>query len=172
MLTEFYDPSLYDNLCRIISLDPHSTHSLFYFYPDGSQLHPSSLLAVSCASAIAGAQLSNTPLYLHLAKHYTPPNTNHSAKNTPTQTRRKSNIRRTSHGKNSDQFKYTMPIPVVGALSGGHMGCGKAKFREFCVSPLPGAPFPEQIRMILSVHSELGKTLTAKYGVRCLCGIT
>lgn len=128
------------------------------------------MLAVSCATAVAGAHLSNTPLYLHLAKYYTPPNTNYSAKNTPAQTKRKSisNSRRSSRSKSSNQFKYTMPILVVGALSGGHIGCGKAKFREYCVTPLPGAPFPEQIRMILSVHSELGKTLAAKYGVRCL----
>lgn len=64
-----------------------------------------------------------------------------------------------------------MPMPVVGVVAGSHMGCGKCKFREYCVTPLPRTPFSEHARMILSVYSELGKTLSAKLGVRQGCGM-
>ncbi len=92
---------------------------------------------------MAGAQLTNTPLYLHLANTCRP-----SPKRAP-----------------AEPCKFTMPLPVVGALSGGQLGCGKCRFREFCLSPLPGTPFPEQVRMTVAVYKELGKCLTGKYGV-------
>ena len=58
-----------------------------------------------------------------------------------------------------------MPTPVVSVLTGGHLGCGKLKIREFCLTPLPGVTFPEQIRSLLTVYQEVGKVLSGKSGV-------
>lgn len=58
-----------------------------------------------------------------------------------------------------------MPIPVVSALAGGQLTIGKLRFREFCVTPLSGSPFPEQVKMLVNVHTELGKAVQGKAGV-------
>lgn len=105
--------------------------------PLGEQkLHPSCLQTTSFAAAIAGASLLKSPLYLHLASTYFP-----------------------------ETQRFTMPTPVVSVLTGGHLGCGKLKIREFCLTPLPGITFPDQIRSLLTVHQEVGKVLSAKSGV-------
>lgn len=100
------------------------------------KLHPGALQATSFGTAIAGASLLNSPLYLHLANTYFP-----------------------------ETQKFTMPTPVVSILTGGHLGCGKLRMREFCLVPLPGVTFPEQIRSLVTVYQEMGKVLTAKSGV-------
>ena len=100
------------------------------------KLHPGALQATSFGAAIAGASLLKSPLYLHLANTYFP-----------------------------ETQKFTMPTPVVSILTGGHLGCGKLKMREFCLVPLPGVTFPEQIRSLVTVYQEMGKVLTAKSGV-------
>ena len=43
--------------------------------------------------------------------------------------------------------------------------------REFCLVPLPGVTFPEQIRSLVTVYQEMGKVLTAKSGVSSLLKI-
>lgn len=58
-----------------------------------------------------------------------------------------------------------MPFPVVSALAGGKLGIGKLKFQEYCITPLPGTPFPQQIKMLSEVHTELRKAVMAKFGV-------
>ena len=58
-----------------------------------------------------------------------------------------------------------MPIPVVSALAGGQLLIGKLRFREFCFTPLSGSPFPEQLKILVNVHSELGKAVQGKAGV-------
>ena len=105
--------------------------------PQGTKLHPSSMLVCSCACAVASAQLLQTPLYLYLSSL-------------------------TDEQKNS---KFTMPFPIVAALAGGKAGIGKLKFLEYCITTLPGSPFPQQIKMLSAVHSELKKAVVAKYGV-------
>ena len=58
-----------------------------------------------------------------------------------------------------------MPIPIVSALAGGQLPIGKLRLREFCFTPLSGTPFPEQVKILVNVHSELGKTVQGKTGV-------
>ena len=120
--------------------------------PSGSIVHPaSSTFASSCAVASCGAQLTKTPLFLHLAtfvpSSLCPPSIN------------------SAQQKTSSKTKFTMPIPVVSALAGGQLSIGKLRFREFCVTPLSGSPFPEQIQMLTQIHTELGRAVQVKAGV-------
>ena len=95
-----------------------------------------SLQAASYSIAEAAVALSKEPLYRHLAKTY-PPKTQ----------------------------KFPMPIPIVSIITSGRAGVGKLRFREFCLTPLPGVAFSEQVRALVSVHQEVGKALSAKSGV-------
>lgn len=118
----------------------------------GLVVHPSALFASSCAIASCGAQLTKTPLFLHLANivppALCPPITNSA-----------------NQRGSKPKLKFTMPIPVVSALAGGQLLIGKLRFREFCMTPLSGSPFPEQIKMLTQVHTELGKAVQVKAGV-------
>lgn len=125
------------------------------FFPD-LRVHPSSTLACSCAVAVAGAQLLKTPLFLHLSTSIPsslsqPPTTNNNA----TASQKASKIKP----------RFTMPIPIVSALAGGQLLIGKLRFREYCFTPLSGSPFPEQVKILVNVHSELGKAVQGKAGV-------
>ena len=111
------------------------------------RLHPSSTLACSCAVAIAGAQLLRSPLFLHLST-FVPPSLS-----PPDSVSQKA------------QPKFTIPLPVVSALAGGQLLIGKLRFREFCFVPLSGSPFPEQIKILANLHSELGYAVQRKVGV-------
>lgn len=95
-----------------------------------------SLQAASYSIAQAAATLLKEPLYRHLAKTYSP-----------------------------GTHKFPMPIPVVSIITSGRAGVGKLRFREFCLTPLPGIAFSEQVRALVSVHREVGKALAAKSGV-------
>ena len=68
-----------------------------------------------------------------------------------------------------------MPIPVISIIGGGHAGCGKLRFREFCLTPLPGSTFPEQAKALVTIYQELGKVLASKFGVSpfvdCVLGL-
>ena len=130
-------------------------HSFALLFPD-LRVHPSSTLACSCAVAVAGAQLLKTPLFLHLSTFIPlslsrPPTTN----STPASQRASKII----------NSRFTMPIPIVSALAGGQLLMGKLRFREFCFTPLSGSPFPEQVKILLNVHSELGRAVQGKAGV-------
>lgn len=121
-------------------------------HPTDLTVHPSSTVACSCAVATAGAQLMKSPLFLHLST-FVPASLSTNANVSAQQ----KSPKRSS--------KFTMPIPVVSALAGGQLTIGKLRFREFCVTPLSGSPFPEQVKMLVNVHTELGKAVQGKAGV-------
>lgn len=121
---------------------------IFYVHPLDLRLHPSSTVVCSCATAIAGAQFIKTPLFLHLSSFVPTPLSPPVTTNTPKRGAR-----------------FTMPIPVVSALAGGQLLIGKLRLREFCFTPLSGTPFPEQVKMLVNVHAELGKSVQGKAGV-------
>ena len=129
-------------------------HYLAPLFPD-LRVHPSSTLACSCAVAVAGAQLLKTPLFLHLSTFIPPSLSRPPTTNNTTASRRTSKIKP----------RFTMPIPIVSALAGGQLLIGKLRLREFCFTPLSGTPFPEQVKILVNVHSELGKTVQGKTGV-------
>ncbi len=147
-------------MCHCLIGINHKCHS--YISDPQQSPHPSALLAASCCTVIAGASFTDTPLFLHLAKTCRSFIPTLPVQNTGTPTKAPKKSRKLSCPK------FTMPVPVVGVLSGGQLGCGKCRFREFCLSPLPGTPFSEQLKMIIAVHTELENCLTAKYGVSLL----
>ena len=122
-----------------------------HIYSD-MRVHPSSTLVCSCAVAVAGAQIMKTPLFLHLSTFVPSP-------------LRPQNNTSALHKSPKVKSKFTMPIPIVSALAGGQLLIGKLRFREFCFTPLSGSPFPEQIKMLVHVHGELGKVVQGKSGV-------
>ena len=123
-------------------------------FPD-LRVHPSSTLACSCAVAVAGAQFLKTPLFLHLSTFIPPSLSQPPTTNNTTASQKASKIK----------SRFTMPIPIVSALAGGQLLIGKLRFHEFCFTPLSGTPFPEQVKILVNVHSELGKTVQGKAGV-------
>lgn len=158
-------------------------------------LHPSAMLAVSCAVAMAGSHLSSTPLFLYLSSALSSAHLH--ARPGPDAPRRPSNVGSFSfkvdvpgpadvHEKNTEEpsddlnnkknsivhhyvpQKYTIPSPVVAVLG---QGTGKLRVREFCLCPLPPSPLPQQINMLERVFHELGKLLSqsAKLGVSLWC---
>ena len=117
-------------------------------HPLGLKLHPSSTVVCSCAAAVAGAQFMKKSLFLHLSTFIPAPLSPPMTTSTPKKIAR-----------------FTMPIPVVSALAGGQLLIGKLRLREFCFTPLSGTPFPEQVKMLVNVHAELGKAVQGKAGV-------
>lgn len=153
-------------------------------------LHPSSILAVSCAVARAGSHLASHPLFLYLSSVHT-----HFQPSTPpgplqigpcslvvdlydgkengvqhlevdphfVPSSRRASLSAPQFPPSLAPQKYTVPLPVVAALG---QGTGKLKVKEFCVCPvLGGAPLPQQMRMLERIHYELGKCSAAKMGV-------
>ena len=147
-------------------------------------LDPISLLAVSCAVANAGSQLSSHPLFLCLSSSQlhshaeSPPtsllNPSLTVDPCPTQEPPPMTESLRSPSRNMSLFlpvppppshppkKYSMPLPVVAMLG---QSTGKLKIREFCMCPLPGPPVPQQIKMLERLHHEMGKIVASKLGV-------
>eukprot|EP00762_Andalucia_godoyi_P005300 ANDGO_06727.mRNA.1 Enolase len=111
---------------------------------DGTELKTklggNALTAASFAIAEAGAILTDTSLYKHLAKAFldgqAPP---------------------ASH-------RYALPIPLVNIVNGGKHAGGKLKIQEFMIVPKSGILFRDQLRIITEVYHNLGKVLVEKYG--------
>lgn len=104
---------------------------------DGTKLpHPSAVSAVSWASALAASRLCCVPLFLHLSSVLQPA---------------------PSAGV---MERPSLPLPVLTVLAGG---CGKLKFKEFCLSPLPdGSPLQDQTAALIATYQALGKLLAGK----------
>lgn len=154
-------------------------------------LEPNSLLAVSCAVALAGSELSSHPLFLYLSPCRVPPSTppsptpqatgfllkvavcqedGENMKTETSETDGGKHVRSRSMGlslpipppPSHPPQQYSVPLPVVSALG---QSTGKLKVREFCVCPLPKSAVPQQLKMLERLHYELGKVLAAKLGV-------
>lgn len=102
----------------------------------GFALHPSAVLATSCAVARAGAILGKVPLHQHIAAMCCAP-----------------------------PQSFALPLPVVGALGSGLVGWGKLRFSEFCLVPSPGVTFLEQVTNLTAVYRQIGEVLANKAGV-------
>lgn len=150
-------------------------------------LEPSSMLAVSCAVAQAGSQLSSHPLFLYLSPFRAPSSPTEGGRaslppysltvdmfqddkkkkgtrNSGSSTRvhsRSMGLSLPVLPPSHPPQKYSMPVPVVAMIG---QSTGKAKVREFCVCPRPGAPMLQQMKMLGRLHYELGKVLAAKLG--------
>lgn len=150
------------------------------------------MLAVSCAVAEAGSQLSLHPLFLYLSSfhiHSTSP-----APQCPPQMAALSlKVDLCSDTSETDRaqsplsppgemsvllphlppsrapMKYSVPLPVVAVMG---QGAGKLKVREICLCPLPGAPMPHQMKMLERLYYELGKCLSTKLGVSSINGLS
>jgi enolase len=109
---------------------------------DGTELKTkiggNAITAASFAIAEAGAVLSETPLYKHLARVF--------------------------HDGNISGRKYSIPTPLVNILNGGKHAGGKLKIQEFMIVPKSGILFREQLRIVTEVYHHLGKVLVEKYG--------
>lgn len=155
-------------------------------------LEPSSLLAVSCAVALAGSELSSHPLFLYLSPFRVPQSVPPSPTSQATRRSLKvavfpedvenmktetsgpdhsgKHVRSRSGGlslpipppPSHPPQQYSMPFLVTAMLG---QSTGKLKVREFCVCPLPNSAVPQQIKMLERLHYELGKVLAAKLGV-------
>ena len=111
------------------------THTSRYTYV-GCSLHPSAVLGASCAVARAGAILGNVPLHQHIAALCS--------------------VSRQS---------FALPIPVVGAIGSGLVGCGKLRFLEFCLVPSPEVSTLEQVTNLTAIYRQIGEVLASKGGV-------
>ena len=154
-------------------------------------LHPSAVLATSCAAAEAAAQLASQPLFFHLSSARIAQFQADSLRVSPDlssscrlkvdlceDTEREKAESRTYHLGGStmrersltldisplsrSMKEYAIPFPVVASLG---QGTGKLRLREICLCPLPGAPLAQQLRILEKVHTEIGKQLASKYGV-------
>ncbi|KAH0785955.1 enolase family protein [Histomonas meleagridis] len=94
--------------------------------------------ATSFALAEAGASLEGLQLFEYLARQY--------------------------HGENLPK-KYKLPTPFFNILNGGKHAGGNLKLQEFMVSPAPGIPYPDQLRMVAETYQKLGALLVKKYGI-------
>eukprot|EP00731_Ephydatia_muelleri_P020763 Em0013g490a len=101
----------------------------------GCSLHPSAVLGASCAVARAGAILGNVPLHQHIAALCS--------------------VSRQS---------FALPIPVVGAIGSGLVGCGKLRFLEFCLVPSPEVSTLEQVTNLTAIYRQIGEVLASKGG--------
>ena len=148
------------------------------------------MLAISCAAASAGSQLTSLPLFLYLSStriHFQPAIPSGSLQMGPcslivdmydgkengtqyikvdphlsSHSSRRASLSAPQFPPSRPPQKFTVPLPVVSALG---QGSGKLKVREFCVCPLPGSSVLQQIRMIQKLYYDLGKCAVAKMGV-------
>ena len=157
-------------------------------------LNPNSLLAVSCAAVIGASHLISHPLFLYLTSthlHTKGPIDSLRDTRVPTtvdiipkpcvhpvesstvdgsdmilkdifDSRNMEKIIGTSKISSPNGKKYMIPIPMVAVLG---RGLGKLRMREFCLSPLPETPLPQQMKMLKNIYVELGKLLSTKQGV-------
>lgn len=96
-----------------------------------STLGVNSLLAVSQASCIAGANLYNMPVFDYLAKKYQLANPQNQ-----------------------------WPISFFNLINGGIHGAGNLDFQEFLIIPTSTKPYPESLRMAVEIYHSLESALT------------
>jgi enolase len=94
------------------------------------------ILAVSLATARAGAAANGVPLYQHLAA---------------------------LAGKPTD--KFIMPVPSLNIINGGAHAGNSLEMQEFMILPTGANSFGESIRMGVEVYHALAKLLKAKFGL-------
>jgi enolase len=100
-----------------------------------SKLGANAILAVSLATARAGAASNGIPLYQHLAA---------------------------LAGKPTD--KFVMPVPSLNIINGGaHAGNG-LEFQEFMILPTGANSFKESLQVGVEVYHSLAKLLKKKFG--------
>lgn len=94
------------------------------------------ILAVSLATARAGAVANGIPLYQHLAA---------------------------LAGKPTD--KFIMPVPSLNIINGGAHAGNSLEMQEFMILPTGATSFKESIRMGVEVYHSLAKLLKSKFGL-------
>ena len=94
------------------------------------------ILAVSLATARAGAACSKVPLYQHLAG---------------------------LAGKPTD--KFIMPVPSLNIINGGAHAGNSLEMQEFMILPTGANSFKESIRIGVEVYHALAKLLKKKFGL-------
>jgi enolase len=94
------------------------------------------ILAVSLATARAGAACSKIPLYQHLAG---------------------------LAGKPTN--KFVMPVPSLNIINGGAHAGNSLEMQEFMILPTGADSFKESIRIGVEVYHSLAKLLKKKFGL-------
>jgi enolase len=95
-----------------------------------TKLGANAILAVSLATARAGAAANGVPLYQHLA---------------------------TLAGKPTD--KFIMPVPSLNIINGGAHAGNSLEMQEFMILPTGAHSFAESMRMGVEVYHALSKLL-------------
>lgn len=93
------------------------------------------ILAVSLATARAGAAANGLPLYHHLAE---------------------------LAGKRTD--KFIMPVPSLNIINGGAHAGNKLEMQEFMILPTGATTFKESLRTGIEVYHSLASLLKKKFG--------
>lgn len=93
------------------------------------------ILAVSLATARAGADARGLPLYQHLAE---------------------------LAGKRTD--KFVMPVPSLNIINGGAHAGNQLEFQEFMILPTGADSFKESLRLGIEVYHSLATLLKKKFG--------
>lgn len=101
-----------------------------------SKLGANAILAVSLATARAGADANGLPLYHHLAN---------------------------LAGKPTN--KFIMPVPSLNIINGGAHAGNSLEMQEFMILPTGATSFSESIRMGVEVYHALAKLLKQKFGL-------
>lgn len=100
-----------------------------------SKLGANAILAVSLATARAGADANKLPLYQHLAD---------------------------LAGKRTDRF--VMPVPSLNIINGGAHAGNSLEFQEFMILPTGADSFKESLRVGIEVYHSLASLLKKKFG--------
>jgi enolase len=93
------------------------------------------ILAVSLATARAGADARGLPLYHHLAE---------------------------LAGKRTD--KFVLPVPSLNIINGGAHAGNQLEFQEFMILPTGAESFSESLRLGIEVYHSLASLLKKKFG--------
>ena len=93
------------------------------------------ILAVSLATARAGADARGIPLYHHLAE---------------------------LAGKRTD--KFVLPVPSLNIINGGAHAGNQLEFQEFMILPTGASSFSESLRLGIEVYHSLSSLLKKKFG--------
>ena len=89
------------------------------------KLGANAILAVSLATARAGAAANQIPLYTHIRNLTYPDLTNH---------------------------KYILPVPALNVINGGKHAGNKLAFQEFMILPIGASTFSESLRIGAEVY--------------------
>lgn len=101
-----------------------------------SKVGANAILAVSLATARAGAASLNVPLYHHLA---------------------------VLAGKPTD--KFVMPVPSLNIINGGAHAGNELEMQEFMILPTGAHSFKESLQIGIEVYHSLAKLLKKKFGL-------